>query len=207
MRIFLRNILLVLAPMVLLSAAPVGSFSAFFPNYTFTGSCADPVGASIAFPGLGCNQLDLDYSAVGSTSVFSNAQLLVQTILIPALPPPFAMSGTFSLSDLDNPGDSITGTFAGFGNVAGPPGPPIGFPPFVITANFVTSGGTGAYSDASGTSMMSGTATFTTLSDDGAFASGNGSLTFEAVPEPSTGLLSGAAVSAFALYYRRRRKG
>ena len=42
--------LLVFAPMVQLMAAPVGSFSGDFPNYTFTATCADPIGASVRLP-------------------------------------------------------------------------------------------------------------------------------------------------------------
>src|SRR4051795_2641631 len=93
----MMGFLLVFAPMVQLMAAPVGSFSGDFPNYTFTATCADPIGASVAFPGNACNQIGIDYMALGSTSLFANAQLMVETILIPGALPPFPFTGTFSL--------------------------------------------------------------------------------------------------------------
>jgi hypothetical protein len=175
-------------------------------HYTFTAECADPAGASIEFPGTGCNQVAIDYTALGSTSVFANARLIMETILVPALPPPFLFSGTFSLTDLDNQVDSIVGTLAGEGNIVGVPGPPAGFPPFGIAATFVATGGLGAREGASGISIMSGTAIFTNLSADTTQAGGSGSMTFAAVPEPSTGRLFTAAVPLLALFCRTRRK-
>jgi hypothetical protein len=199
-----RAVLLVLAPLAPLIAAPSGSFSASFPSYTFTATCADPVGGSVAFPAGGCNQVGIDYTATGATSIFSNAQLLLDTVLLPAFPPPFEFTGTFSLTNLDDPADSLTGTLIGAGNLAGAPGPPVGFPPFVIAATFVTTGGTGVYAGASGISVMSGTALFTSLSEDDTAAAGSGSMTISAVPEPSTGVLSVALVPVAILWSRRR---
>ena len=184
------GLLLVFAPMVQLMAAPVGSFSGDFPNYTFTATCADPIGASVAFPGNACNQIGIDYMALGSTSLFANAQLMVETILIPGALPPFPFTGTFSLVNLDSPADTIMGTLAGQGFPTGAPGPPVGYPPFGISATLAATGGTGAYVGASGSSVLSGTAFFTSLSTDTTTAGGEGDITVEAVPEPSTALLS-----------------
>lgn len=184
--ILLGVVFLTLFVQTSLRAAPVGSFSGDFPGYTFTASCADPVGASILFGGGPCNSVDIDYFATGNTSLFANAGLNIQTLLTPFLPGPFPFLGTFVLTDLDNPANSIFGSLTGAGNIAGPPGPPVGFPPFTINAVFQTGGGTGAFAQATGVSRLSGPALFTFLSADTTAASGEGDITFTAVPEPAS---------------------
>lgn len=189
------------------TAAPTGSFTGSFPTYSFTAVCADPIGGTVV-PGGSCNLIDIDYVATGSTSLFSNAKLEQQTLLVPFLPGPFPFSGTFVLSDLGDPGNSVFGSLAGEGQIAGPPGPPVGFPPFVIDGVFGTTGGTGAFVGAGGSSSMNGTALFTFLSADATFASGEGMLDFTAIPEPgSAGLmLGGLLVGLVGLAARAARR-
>ncbi len=187
------------------NAAPMGAFSGSF-DYTFAAFCADPPGAIIIFGITPCVAVDIDYLAIGSTSLFSNASLEMQTFLSPALPGPFPFTGTFALTDLANPANSIFGTIAGAGRVIGPPGPPVGFPPFGISGIFETTGGTGSFVGAAGRSALSGIALFTFLNSEATFASGEGTMTFSTVPEPSSALLLLLALAPLMLVHRRIRR-
>lgn len=182
-------------------AGSVGSFSAYFSSYEFTATCSNPPGAPLAPPGA-CLVFSIPLTATGQTSLFSNAELTFEQMLFFGPAPPYAFSGTFVLTDLSNPNDSVFGSFTGQGEPTGPPGPPVGFPPFGVTALLTTTGGTGAFAGALGLTEMSGTAIYEYLSPDATFASGGGTLSFTAVPEPGTLLLVAAG---FALAARTRK--
>ena len=181
------------------------SFSGSFPSYTFTTVCDDPPGSSIIFGITECVAVNIAYSATGTSSIFANASLTLATVLDPALPGPFPFAGTFLLENLDDPSSTLFGSLKGFGMIAGLPGPPVGFPPFTIEALLITTGGTGAYVGASGASRLTGTALFTFLNEDGTFASGEGAIDVDAVPEPATLLLAGLASLSLIRVSRARR--
>jgi hypothetical protein len=166
-----------------------GSFAGSFPDYTFEAFCEDPAGEIIIIGVTTCTAINISYLAPGSSSVFDNAELTFATLLDPALPDPFPFSGSWLLKNLDDPSQTLFGTLKGRGVIAGPPGPPIGFPPFAIQALLVTTGGTGPYAGASGMSRMKGSANFTFLTIDGTFGSGVGTMAVAPVPEPATGSL------------------
>ncbi|MDX2178239.1 MAG: PEP-CTERM sorting domain-containing protein [Bryobacteraceae bacterium] len=184
-------------------AAPLVGVSGTLP-YTFTAFCADPIGESVIFGITTCNSIDIDYTATGVTSLSANTGLNLQTFLNPELPGPFPFTGSFVLTDLDNPADTIFGTLTGAGNVAGPPGPPIGFPPFAIELSMTATGGTGALAGSTGSLYLAGTAIFTAINTSGTFASGEGTTVLSSVPEPASGSLM-VAVGALALLSRRLR--
>jgi hypothetical protein len=178
----MKSLLILAAAAPGLFAGPNGSFSATFANYTFQATCQTPPQASLIPPA--CAAMSIPLSATGPTSLFSNSLLTFSQILDTTSGPPFLFTGAFTLQNLDQPLDSITGTLAGAGVPTGPPGPPAGFPPFLVSGILTTTGGTGSFTGAVGSTHFVGTAIYQTLSLDTTFATGNGALTLAAVPEP-----------------------
>ena len=187
-------------------AGPVGSFSADFNSYAFTATCSIPPGAPVAPPGS-CFVVSIPLNATGATSLFANSEFTAEQTLTFGPVPPFPFTGTFILTNLANPADSIFGTMVGQGEPTGPPGPPIGLPPFGVTALLTTTGGTGAFVGAQGFTEMYGTAIYEFLSPDATFTSGDGTLKFSPIPEPGTLFLFSAAafVAAARIIVAKRR--
>jgi len=184
-------------------AGAVGNFSAYFANYTFTVTCSNPVGGSIV-PGP-CFAASIPEIATGPTSLFANSQLIFAQTLIVEPAPPYPFSGTFTLTDLTNPANSVFGTVDGQGVPTGPG--PVGFPDFHVTALLTTTGGTGALVGAQGLTTMDGTAIYTYFNPDATLATGDGVFNFTAAPEPGTFFLLSAAafvVAARAALAKRR---
>ena len=138
-KILSRILMILVGGTVLGYSAPIGSFSASIPNYTFDVTCGSPAGGSIAFGGP-CLVANISETVTGPTSLFANSLLSLQ-IVLPIGAPPFPFTGTFTLLN-QSTSDSIFGTLTGVGTPTGPPGPPIGFPPFVISGTLTTTGGT-----------------------------------------------------------------
>ena len=184
-------------------AGTVGNFSAYFANYTFTVTCSNPGGAPVV-PGS-CFAVHIPEIATGPTSLFANSQLTFDETLSVGPAPPYPFIGTFVLTDLTNPANSVFGTVDGQGVPTGPG--PVGFPDFQVTALLTTTGGTGALAGAQGLTKMDGTAIYTYFNQDATLATGDGVFNFTAVPEPGTFFLLSAAafvVAARAALAKRR---
>jgi hypothetical protein len=72
----MRTVSFVCAAVALLPpawASPVGNFSAYFANYTFTVICSNPGGAPIV--PASCSAVHIPEIATGPTSLFANSQL------------------------------------------------------------------------------------------------------------------------------------